>query len=127
MVIAAFWQSSKSNLKQTGVPVEGIIFEQSFDNSFNRSFDNFSSFTKDKITIRFVTQTGEWIMGVIKQNFGVYYTGQYKNGDAVKVYYDKDNPSNFYVDTKQSEYVGRLVIGLVGLIFLSIGLYKLFA
>ena len=126
MGLSAFWESTKSKLKQTGIAVDGIVFEQGFDNSFNQSFDNSSSFTKDKVTIRFVTQTGEWITGVIKQDFQVFYTGQYKNGDTVKVYYDKDNPSDFYVDTKQSELTGRLVFGSVGLIFLLVGLYKLF-
>ena len=124
--LSAFWESTKSKLKQTGITVDGIVFEQGFDNSFNQSFDNSSSFTKDKVTIRFVTQTGEWITGVIKQDFQVFYTGRYKNGDTVKVYYDKDNPSDFYVDTKQSELTGRLVFGSVGLIFLLVGLYKLF-
>ncbi len=118
--LSVFWESSKSKLKQTGIPVDGTVLEQGFDNSFNSS-----SFTKDKIAIRFVTQTGEWITGVIKQDFQVFYNRQYKNGDTVKVFYDKANPSNFYVDTKQSELTGRLVFGLVGLIFILFGLYKL--
>ena len=118
LIFPAFVESTKSKLKQTGIRVDGIVFEQGFDNS---------SFTKDKVTIRFVTQTGEWITGIIKQDFQVFYTGQYKNGDTVTVYYDKDNPSDFYVDTKQSELKGRLVFSLVGLVLLLIGLYKLFA
>lgn len=120
------WRSTKSNLKQSGILVDGVIFEQDFNNSRNRSFDNSDTLIKDKITIRFVTQAGEWITGLIKQDFGVFYTGQYKNGDTIKVYYNKDNPSDFYVDTKQSEFIGRLVIGLAGLAFLTIGLYNLF-
>ena len=121
-----FWRSTKSNLKQSGILVDGIVFEQDFDNNRNHTFDNSDTLIKDKITIRFVTQTGEWITGIIKQDFGIFFTGQYKNGDTIKVYYNKDNPSDFYVDTKQSELIGRLVIGLAGLGFLTIGLYKFF-
>jgi hypothetical protein len=121
LILSAFGKSAKSKLKQTGIPVEGIVFEQDYDDSSNRSVDNSSSFEKDKITIRFVTETGEWITGVLKQDFRIFYTGQYKNGDTIKVYYNKDNPSDFYVDTKQSGFAGRLVMGFVGLIFLLIG------
>lgn len=123
--LSLFGKSYKSNLKDSGIPVEGIIFNQEFSDNANRSFDNYAPHFKDKITIRFVTQSGEWITGEMKQDFGISYSGQYKNGDSVKVYYNKDNPSEFYVDSKQSEFVGKLFIGLVGLVFLAIGLYKL--
>ncbi len=125
LIFSFFWATSNSKLKQTGISVDGIVFKQDFDDRFNQSLDNSSSYTKDKITIRFVTQTGEWITGVLRQDFGLFYTGQYTDGDTVKVYYDKSNPSNFYIDTKQSEFVGRLIVALVGLVFLIIGLYKL--
>lgn len=125
-VISVFWQSTNSKLKKTGILVDGIVFEQGYYNSFGRSTDNSSTFIKDKITVRFVTQTGEWITGVIKQDFAIFFNGQYKNGDTIKVHYNKDNPSDFYVDTKQSEFMSRLLICLVGLTFLLIGLYRLF-
>ena len=126
LIFSVFWTTTNSKLKQTGISVDGIVFKQGFDDRFNQSFDNSSSYAKDKITIRFVTQTGEWITGVLRQDFGLFYTGQYKDGDTVKVYYEKSNPSDFYVDTKQSEFAGRLIVALVGLVFLIIGLYKLF-
>jgi hypothetical protein len=126
LTISIFWASTKSNLKESGLSVDGIVFKQGFDNSRRSSYNDSYPFIKDKITIRFLTQNGEWITGVIKQDFGIFYTGQYKNGDNLKVYYNKDNPSEFYVDTKQSEIKGRLVIGFVGLAFLLIGLYSLF-
>ena len=124
--IALFGNSRKSDLKDSGIPVDGIVFNQEVTENSSRSFDNYSSQIKDKITIRFVTQSGEWITGDIKQDFGINYTGQYKNGDNVKVYYNRNNPSDFYVDTKQSEFIGKLVFGLAGLVFLAIGLYNLF-
>ena len=116
---SVFSESGKSILKKTGVPVDGIIFEQDYSNNSG------STYTKDKISVRFVTQTLEWITGTIEQDFQTFYTGQYKNGETVKVYYDKDNPSNFYIDTKQSELIARIVIGLVGLLFSFIGIYGL--
>ncbi len=124
--ISVLWPSTNSHLKKTGIPVDGIVFKQGSENTNSSSFDNSFGQIKDKITVRFVTHTGEWITDVIKQDFKIFFTGQYKNGDSIKVYYNKENPSDFYVDTKQSELAGRLVLGLVGLIFLMIGLYQLF-
>lgn len=125
LVFSIFQKSSQKNLKDSGVLVEGIIFNQDFDNS-SLSFDNYARHVKDKITIRFVTKNGEWITEDIKQDFGVFYSGQYKNGDKVNVYYNKDNPKKFYVDIKQSELIGKLVFALVGLVLISIGLFQLF-
>ena len=110
--------SKRSKLKQTGIPVDGIIVERDIGNSYY--------LVKDKITIRFVTLNQEWITALIDQDFQVSYTGQYKEGETVKVYYDKDNPSNFYVDTKQSELKGKLIAAVVGLAFVLCGLYELF-
>lgn len=101
---------------------EGIIFDQD-ENDFSFYAADAS---KTKIVIRFVTQREEWITGVMNQDFQVLYTGQYKNGDKVKVYYDEKVPSNFYVDTKQPEWLGRLILGITGLVFALIGLYQLF-
>lgn len=127
LTISVFWNSKKNELQETGIPADGIIFEQDFENSINFSTkDSYSSPIKDKIIVRFLTQKQEWITGAIKQDFQFFYTGQYKDGDAVKVYYDKDNPSNFYVETKQSELTGRLVVGAAGLIFIIVALYQIF-
>ena len=114
-------KTAKSKLKDTGIPVEGIVFTQSNGTASKERY----GFSKE-ITIRFVTKTGEWITGVMKQDFIVFYPGQYKGGDTVKLYYDKDNPSDFYVETKQLEPVGRLITGFVGVALLLTGLYRLF-
>ena len=127
IVYSCFHKSTTGKLKETGIPVEGIIYEQSSGNDSSGMFGN-SSNLKNKITVRFVTQDQDqlWITGVMNQDFAGFYTGQYKEGETVKVYYDKDNPTNFYVDTKQSETLGRIVFGLSGLAFIILGLYKLF-
>ncbi len=126
LLLSIFRKSTQSNLKDTGILVEGIVFNQDFKENSNRSFNNFSANVKDKITIRFVTKDGEWITEDIKQDFGIYYTGQYKNGDKVKVYYNKDNPKDFYIDTKQSEFIVKIVFALIGLVLLSTGIYQLY-
>ncbi len=105
---------------------DGIVYEQESNANFNLSSDTTFNRVSDRIIIRFVTQKEEWITGMIQQDFQMFYTGQYKNGDAVKVYYEPNNPSNFYVDTKQSESTARVVMAIVGLIFIIIGLYKMY-
>ena len=119
MILSAFWKSTNSRLKQTGIPADGIVFEQESNNS--------PSYINNEITIRFVTKTGEWITGIIKQDFAIFYSRQYKDGDIVKLFYDQEKPSNFYVDTQQSPLTGKLIISLGGVFFLLMGLYKLFA
>jgi hypothetical protein len=67
LIFSTFWVTTKSKLKQSGIAVDGTVFKQDYDDRTSESFGNSSSFAKDKITIRFVTQTGEWITGVLKQ------------------------------------------------------------
>lgn len=126
VAVSIFYKSEKAKLKQTGLVADGIVYEQ--ENGINISVlpNNSYQSANKKTTIRFVTQKEEWITGMIQQDFQMFYTGQYKNGDAVKVYYDPNNPSNFYVDTKQSEGTARFFMAITGLIFIIIGLYKLY-
>ncbi|MBX3253049.1 MAG: DUF3592 domain-containing protein [Chitinophagaceae bacterium] len=122
------WESKNSKLKQTGICVEGIVFEQGSENNAQWSFNtpDHSSSVKDTITIRFLTEKHEWITGTMKQDFRVFYKGQYRDGNKVTVYYNRNDPSDFYVDTKQSEMTGRLIFGLVGIAFIVTGVYQLF-
>ncbi len=125
VIISVFYKSEKSKLKLTGILAEGIVLEKETSIHFSYSSDNGNASAKDKVIVRFITQKEEWITGAIQQDFQIFYTGQYKDGDKVTVYYHPDNPNHFYVDTKQSELTGRIVISLAGLVFLLIGLYKL--
>ncbi len=81
----------------------------------------------NKVTVRFVTKEQEWITGEMKQEFAIFFTGQYKAGETVDVYYDPAKPSNFFIETGQSENKARLFIAAIGMIFCLIGLYQLFA
>ena len=125
IAIAIFFKSSKSILKETGIEVEGIIFKQERNTNFSTQIDDSSSSINNRITVRFVTKKQEWITEVIKQDFQLFYTGQYKDGNTIKIFYDESNPSNFFVDTKQSEFIVRIMFSIVGLVFISIGLYKI--
>ncbi|MFT3749511.1 MAG: DUF3592 domain-containing protein [Agriterribacter sp.] len=119
------WESKKSKLRQTGIHAKGIVLEQQFENKFRWSdSDNYQP-EKNKITIRFLTENKDWITGTITQGFQLFYKGQYKDGAKIDVYYDRNNPSNFYADSKQTETTGRLVFGAIGVLLTLAGLYRL--
>lgn len=108
-------------LKKTGLKAEGIIFDLDYDANPITSFNDTN--IKDEVTVRFVTKEKEWITGKIKQPFVVYFTNQYKPGGKVIVYYNPDNPSEFFLDSKQSEFIGRLLFLVSGILTLALGLY----
>lgn len=107
-----------SRLKETGIKATGIIFKQEHE---TRSRSGETTTLKDKITVRFLTMQHEWITQEINQNFRIYYSHQYKDGEEVVLYYDEKEPSNFYVDSKQSPALGKVIAVVTGLIFIIIG------
>lgn len=111
---ALFFKSKKNGLVEAGVETEGIVFSQDGVLDISRS-----------TTVRFVTENMEWITGKIDQDFQLSYISQYKNGDKVKVYYDKNNPYDFYITTKQNHQKGRIWIAIVGLAVIGFGMYLL--
>jgi hypothetical protein len=115
--------NNKADLKNKGIKVEGIIFKQEYQqNSSNYTIEN--PLIKDKIIIRFVTLSQEWITAPIDQDFQMFYNSLYKDRESVTLYYDKDNPQIFYVETKQSELLVRVLFSFIGIIFISYGIYK---
>ena len=124
VLIAVLKKASSSDLKQSGLKTEGIVYALEHQANNNRSIHN-SLNIKDKVIVRFVTANKEWITGHIKQEFALFFTGQYKEGQSVDVYYDPKNPANFFVDTKQSESASRILFTVVGLVFCLVGLYQL--
>ncbi len=115
-------KTSKNELKKTGIPVEGIVFKQDYQPEIFSGSN--SQLVKDQIFIRFVTLKKAWITEPINQEFAVFYSDQYKDGEPVSVYYDKNNPSNFYVDTKQSDIQGRLLFAIIGVAFIVTGIMQ---
>ena len=115
-------------LMKKGKQAEGIIFSQEGESGFSLmdSRDTGSNINT-KVTVRFTTEKQEWITGEIRQEFAFFFTNQYKPGEKIIVYYNPDRPSEFYVDTKQSEFAGRLIVILGGLVSIGIGLYRIFS
>ena len=127
MAVSLFNKSKTENLKKTGEHCEGIIFKLDYTNSFDSyNNNNIPSATKDKITVRFVTKKKEWITEDLNSDFMISYTGQYKEGEKVTVIYNPENPSEFTIETRQSQTLGKLVLFILGLLFAGVGVYELF-
>jgi len=117
----------KAKLRQTGQKVEGIVFDKQRADRLPVStelIDDLQDFS-DKIIIRFVTDELLWVTAPMNQDFQVLFPFQYKPGDKVTVYYDKDNPNIFYVDSKQSAIIGRLAMLVIGIGLIVTGLSML--
>lgn len=123
IAIAIFAASGNKKLKETGLTADGIIYSLE-QNPNQSSSEVYTSNVKDKITVRFLTKEDVWITALLKMNFLVSYTGQYKAGEQVKVIYNPNNPSEFMIETKQSERIGRILFGIAGLAFLVLGIYQ---
>lgn len=123
MILALFYKSKFEKLEKTGERCEGIIFKMDYANSFDS--DTTSSDTKNKITVRFVTNKKEWITEDLDTDLTISFTGQYKEGEKVAVIYNPENPSEFTIETKQSQTIGKLALFFVGLVFVGVGIYEL--
>jgi hypothetical protein len=123
MIISLLYKASKTeNLDKTGERCEGIIFKLDYSNTGSSLT---GSAIKDKITVRFVTNKNEWITEDLQTDFVIAYSGQYKEGEKVAVIYNPENPSEFTIETKQSQSIGRLIFFFVGLFFVGLGIYEL--
>lgn len=124
-IVLPFLKSTdnKSLLKNSGEHVEGIIFR--IDGSQNRSTTSLGMHNSE-VQVRFVTKSMEWITAPLRQDFQVSFSGQYKQGDKVDVYYNPSSPNEFFVDSKQNPLFGKLIFIVVGLVLIVIGLWKLF-
>lgn len=117
----------KAKLRDSGLEAEGIVFDvqnqrdYTFENEIMKEFQDRSK----NIIVRFVTNKLEWVTAPIDQDFQMFYTWQYSQGDKVKVFYDPENPNNFYVDTKQSVLVGRLSLIASGAGMAVAGYYQI--
>jgi Protein of unknown function (DUF3592) len=127
ILYSIFKKTKNRALKDAGTETEGIIFTQNREQKAFTGINPYKPDIMNKVTVRFVTQKKEWITAEIKQDFATYFTGQYKQGDKVVLYYDPFDPKIFYVDTKQSELIGRILIAVVGIGLLLAGLHFLYA
>jgi hypothetical protein len=123
LLIAIFKKSSNARLKKSGLKAEGVIYAKG---GASKSNSDESLNIQDKITVRFLTNNDEWITADVNQDFASFFTAQYKEGEPVNIYYDPKNPSNFFVDTKQSEPGGKILFIIGGLIFCGVGIFQFF-
>lgn len=122
ILFSIFKKTKTASLVQTGVKAEATVRRIEYSPQ-NRENNNI---VMDKVTVDFTTKKNEWISAEISQEFALFYTGQYRLGDKVELYYDPAAPSSFYVTTGQSESNGRLFSAAAGIIFSLIGMYLLF-
>lgn len=122
IVYGIFRESKNDQLIKNGMKTEGIVFTAE-ENDFSGNVTMGDS--TSKIVVRFTTEKNEWITEPMKQDFTINYTGQYKPGDKLTIYYNPQNPKEFYVATGQSEILSRLFVSLVGVVCIGIGLYKI--
>lgn len=114
-------KNGNRDLKKDGILVEGIIFKNTHRSDSNdRSFSKYS----EEITVRFVTETKEWITAPVTQDFFVSGSGKHKEGKRIMIYYDPKNPQRFYIDQNLPSYLGRAVFVIIGLFFIAGGLFK---
>lgn len=124
ILVSAFYKSGAERLAKTGKRCEGIIFKLNYSDS--NSYNESDTRTKNKITVRFVTQKEEWITGDLNTDFMITWTGQLKEGQAVPVLYDPNNPADFTIETKQSPQLVKIIFVFAGVILTAVGVYKLF-
>ena len=120
MVVSFVKQDYHKDLMKTGKHAEGIVFDQSVRTDTSSSSN---ALLNTDIVIRFTTEDKTWITGTMNQTFSTFFTGQYKVGQKVDVYYDPQKPSRFYVHTSQSPILARVLMFVVGLVLLLSGLY----
>jgi hypothetical protein len=110
-------------LADIGLRSEGIIFKLDRQPTGNMQDDD--SMTKNKITVRFVTQTKEWITADLNTNGVFLYPGQFKEGQMVSVRYDPANPTDFTLEDLRGQRLGGMLFLVIGILLLAAGCYLL--
>jgi hypothetical protein len=116
-------KNSRNRLAGNGLCSEGVIFKLDYQRDSN--WQNTDSVTKNKITVRFVTETKEWITADLNTNGLMLYPGQFKEGQAVTVRYDPANPTDFTLEKVPGQRVGRILFIIMGILLMAIGCYMM--
>ncbi len=129
LIVAVFPLLAGNGNKQrlaTGLRADGIVFKLDYQptGSMQNTDD---TITKDKITVRFTTQTKEWITADLNTNGIFLFPGQFKEGQSVSVVYDPANPGDFTIENLRGQKIGRKVFLIVGVAVFVLGCYMLMA
>jgi hypothetical protein len=103
-------------INKNGINAEGIIFDlhQSIDIENNYA-------TSVYPIVRFLTKNKEWITK--PTNIGVF-PGIYKQGKAVQIVYQENNPNNFYIKDRITQIIPFLML-MVALFLIIISIIRL--
>lgn len=107
-------------LKEKGANAEGIVFRMEGGESrfgFTTDDDQFSNDNASYPVIRFLTADQVWITG--KPSSPVH--NLYKEGQAVKVVYNKENPAEFIIVSKFN-VLAALVLQVTGGVLILTGI-----
>lgn len=127
IAVAFLYDPPVNVLTKTGILTEGVVFSKEYDGHIERPTVYPLEYTVySKLTIRFTTKDQEWITADRSPEFSNHYSGQFKEGDRVQLYYEEQNPRNFYVVAKQSITLKRILGALIGVGLLTVGIFRLF-
>jgi Protein of unknown function (DUF3592) len=126
MVLFPLLSKNRGNrLTSIGLRSEGIIFKLDYQPTGSMQHDD--TVTKNKSTVRFVTQTKEWITADLDTNGLFLYPGQFKEGQPVSVRYDPANPTDFTLEDVKGQRFSRQLFLVIGILLLAAGCYMVFA
>ena len=107
---------------ENALQAEGTIIDLSVRTPRPFKIKPYSEPAYSQVTIEFVTNNDQIIQSDIDTNLTIFYTGQYKKGDKVKLLYNPEKPTEFVVNTSQSTTMARLLFVFVGLFLLLTGI-----
>lgn len=104
-----------NQIEAIGTKVKGIIF------SHESTMDSSSESSVFYPVVRFTTSSEEWITA--KSSISVV-PGMYKEGQAVEIVYDPQEPTNFFIKDRYTKNVFRIAMPF-SLCLICVGLYLL--
>jgi hypothetical protein len=111
-------------INKNGIEVEGMLF--SVDREMTNSIlYNFNTTYYDEVTFRFLTKEKIWVTKISNTSWITSFTGQYKEGDKVKVKYDPKEPNDFIVCQDGLALFLQYSILFGGFFLFALGVYKI--
>ncbi|RYG27698.1 MAG: DUF3592 domain-containing protein [Chitinophagaceae bacterium] len=112
-------QKQLTDLQNKGLRAEGVVFELEGDSAgsmFGGDRDGWELNTKNPV-VRFVTVEKEWITA--QSSHAVH--SLYKAGQAVNVVYNKEDPADFFIESKLIKIIYPTLQAVGGLLLIAGG------